>query len=44
MRLIKYDGLSDKSVKAILGSSGSGSSSTESGGTRSDYGDRTIWG
>lgn len=39
MRLIKYDGLSDKSVKAILGSSGGSSSNNSDVGSR-----RTIWG
>lgn len=46
MRLIKYDGISDKSVKAILGSSGSSSSGGSDVGSRSEYTDlnRTIWG
>ena len=47
MRLIKYDGISDKSVKAILGSSGGNSSSNSSDvGSRSEYTElnRTIWG
>lgn len=46
MRLIKYDGLSDKSVKAILGSSGGSSSNNSDVGSRSEYTDlnRTIWG
>lgn len=46
IRLIKYDGISDKSVKAIL-TSGSGSSSgtdTPSRGGESVTLDRTIWG
>lgn len=46
MKLIKYDGISDKSVKAILGSySGDGSSSESTNvGTRGENIDRTIWG
>lgn len=44
IRLIKYDGISDKSVKAILGSSSSSSTSTDIP-TRSEVDiDRTIWG
>lgn len=47
MKLIKYDGVSDKSVKAILASGGGSSSSNNSDvGTRgsSDSLNRTIWG
>lgn len=46
MRLIKYDGISDKSVKAILGNSGGGSSNSSDVGSRSEYTElnRTIWG
>ena len=46
MRLIKYDGISDKSVKAILASGGGSSSSSNSGGvSRTEVTvDRTIWG
>lgn len=47
MRLIKYDGISDKSVKTILGSSGGGSSSNNTDTpSRGDSGslERTIWG
>lgn len=46
MRLIKYDGVSDKSVKAILASGGGSSSDNSDVGTRggSDSLNRTIWG
>ena len=46
MKLIKYDGISDKSVKAILASGGSSSSDNSDVGTRggSDSLNRTIWG
>ncbi len=46
MRLIKYDGISDKSVKAILASGGGSSSSGSTNvPTRSESDlDRTIWG
>lgn len=47
MRLIKYDGISDKSVKAILASGGGSSSSSGDTGSRSGEStslDRTIWG
>ena len=47
MRLIKYDGISDKSVKAILSSGGGSSSNDSDGGTRAGSSitlDRTIWG
>jgi|AATC01.1.fsa_nt_gi hypothetical protein len=46
MRLIKYDGVSDKSIKAIL-SSGIGSSSNNTDSpSRGDSSslERTIWG
>ena len=45
MKLIKYDGVSDKSVKAILGSSAS--SDNVDAGTRGEASEslnRTIWG
>ncbi len=46
IRLIKYDGISDKSVKAILTSGGGSSSGTDtpSRGGESVTLDRTIWG
>lgn len=45
IRLIKYDGVSDKSVKAILGSSGGNSSSSNTDiPSRGGSSDRTIWG
>jgi len=46
MKLIKYDGVSDKSVKAILGGGGNSSSNNVDTGTRgeSESLNRTIWG
>jgi hypothetical protein len=47
IRLIKYDGVSDKSVKAILtggGSSSSGSGDIPTRGGESVSLDRQIWG